>query len=556
MFGVAIVFLLANAVPGAEELEISARSSARAIRAVTIQGSHRHVDLTTQVGQPYNARAIDQDVRALWSTGRFDDVRVEARLDGTGTAVVFRVTESPELRLRKFVVEPATYGLHLPLAEGMPLTRRRAQAVTLEARRLLNTQGYRNAQVDYELTPVEDGKVDLRLTVKPGEHLRLKEIQFTGDLRLPSETLRHSLRALETRRVFGWPLHPTYTADAVESDLARIRSVYLSKGYFDASVRVDETEIQGKDARLTVRVNPGPLSALAPDAMPSCRCLLAARRAAERQGVLDFSATLHVQPTGDGIDDVSLDIQRGPVYHVGRITFVGNHHFSDATLRRNLLLDEGELFDERLLRQSLARINRTALFETITENNVAVHTDPVMGIADLTVQVTEHKRGAWRLSGPVGPPSFAGPLQASISARLPPWGRGLLELSTYTASISMFAFAHPLLPLLAIGSKRSLLPVLALQRPFSPGEGWKSGFSFAPQLGWRALGLGYGVTQTQQRLLSLLSGDRGLVPRLSITVDGPSGDGTILCDPAPPRFLQLRTAAGIALRFAGALTAF
>lgn len=120
----------------------------------------------------------------------------------------------------------------------------------------------------------------------------------------------------------------------------------------------------------------------------------------------------------------------------------------------------------------------------------------------------------------------------------------------------MFAFAHPLLPVLAIGSKSSLLPVLALQRPFSPGEGWKSGFSFAPQLGWQALGLGYVVTQTQQRLLPALSGDRGLVPQLTITVDGPSAEGTILCDPPPPRFQQLRTAAGLALRFAGALTAF
>ncbi|HEV2688244.1 MAG TPA: POTRA domain-containing protein, partial [Bryobacteraceae bacterium] len=367
---------------------------------------------------------------------------------------------------------------------------------------------------------------------------------------------------LQTRRILGWPLLPGYSPEAVESDLARLRSSYLSKGYFDASVRVEETDVQQKDARISVWIEPGQLYAVAPDALPSCRSLFAARRAAERQGILDFAATLHVQPTGaaepdaNPAADVTLNIQRGQPYRVGRIVFIGNHHFSDAMLRRNLLLDEGELLDEFLLRRSLARLNRTGLFETLSENNVSVHTDSATGIADIAIQLTEHKRGAWRLSGPVGPASFAGPLQASISARLPPWGAGLLELSTYTASVSMFAFAHPLLPLLSIGAKRPLLPVLALQRPFSPGEGWKSGFSFAPQLGSRALGLGYGVTQTEQRLLPLLSGDRGLVPELSITVDGPSGEGVIVCDPPPPRFGGLRTSAGIALRFLGALTAF
>ena len=555
MFGATIAFLLTVTLPSADEPEITGVSTAFKVQSVTIQGTHRHVALTTQVGEPYNAGTVEQDVRALWRTGRFDDIRVDTQTGFIGTSVLFRVTEAPELRLRKLVVEPSTYGLHLSLREGSPLNRLGAQAAALEAKRLLNTQGYPNANVGYELTPAEDGKADLRLTVKPGERLRVKDIQFLGDLRMPPEALRPSLRALHTRRILAWRLLPSYSPEAVESDLARIRSLYLSKGYFDASVRVEETAVDHKDARISLRIESGPLYRLAQDALPTCSCLFAARRAAEREGILDFSASVHVQPTANGAD-VNLNIQRGRPYRVGRITFLGNHDFNDAALRRNLVLDEGQLFDEMLLRKSLARLNRTGLFETINEDNAVVHSDAVTGIADIAIQLTEHKRGAWRLSGPAGPPSLAGPLEASISSRLPPWGSGLFELSTYAASVSMYAFAHPLMPLLAIGGKRSLLPVLALQRPFSPGEGWRSGFSFAPQLGWRALGLGYGVTQTEQRLLPVLSGDRGLVPELTVTVEGPGVEGVILCDPAAPRFSKARTAAGIALRFVGALAAF
>src|SRR5579864_881574 len=236
MFGATIAFLLTVTLPSADEPDITGVSTAPKVQSVTVQGTHRHVDLATQVGQPYNAGTVEQDVRALWSTGRFEDINVDTQTGFIGTSVLFRVTEARELRLRKLVVEPSSYGLHLGLREGSPLNRLGAQAAALEAKRLLNTQGYPNANVDYKLTPADDGKADLRLTVKPGERLRVKDIQFQSDLRMPPETLRNTLRALHARRIFVWRVLPTYSPEAVQSDLARIRSLYLSKGYFDASV--------------------------------------------------------------------------------------------------------------------------------------------------------------------------------------------------------------------------------------------------------------------------------------------------------------------------------
>jgi hypothetical protein len=118
----------------------------------------------------------------------------------------------------------------------------------------------------------------------------------------------------------------------------------------------------------------------------------------------------------------------------------------------------------------------------------------------------------------------------------------------------VFAFAHPILPLLAINPRRRLLPVLALARPFSPGEGWQSGFTIAPELGWRASALGYSVTQIQQRLLPVLAGDSGLVPELPVRVEGESGGGVMLCKPPPLRFAKLRYGVAMGLRIVGAVT--
>jgi hypothetical protein len=73
-----------------------------------------------------------------------------------------------------------------------------------------------------------------------------------GDPGLDSKELRGALRALRIRRVFPripglWDgrLFPAYSSQAVDSDLAHLLSLYLSKGYFDASVRLDDAAIRG-----------------------------------------------------------------------------------------------------------------------------------------------------------------------------------------------------------------------------------------------------------------------------------------------------------------------
>ena len=295
------------------------------------------------------------------------------------------------------------------------------------------------------LVPVSAGRVDLHLTVHAGQPVDLKSVEFHGDPGLRLRELRSALRAARIRRVLppipgiwaGWRLFPAYYEPALDGDLARLRSLYLSRGYLDANVRLGDVEINGKAAKLDILVQSGPRY---PNSGTTnlCSCLIAERRDAERRGVLDFSATLDATLTAH--------ITEGAPYRVGRIEFTGNHRFSDSAVRRNMLLDEGAPLDRMLLRKSIARINRTGWFDPIGESAIAIHTDPATGLADVTVGLTERQHRAWSISGPVGPLSIAGPLQASLSSRLP-------AFATYTASLSLVAFAHPLLPFLAIASK-------------------------------------------------------------------------------------------------------
>ena len=188
-------------------------------------------------------------------------------------------------------------------------------------------------------------------------------------------------------------------------------------------------------------------------------------------------------------------------------------------------MDEGAALDLFLLRQSAVRLNQAALFEPLDEHQVHVATDDKTGTADVKIYLTERKRHAWSFSGPL-------PLTASITGRV---------IATYGLSFHLLAFST----ILKLATNKRLLPVLSVDRAFTPGEGWRSGLSFAPQLGWRGTVYGYASTQLQQRLLPLLAGTRA--PDLAIA----EGDRTLLCKYPKPRFAVVRTGASVALRFAG-----
>jgi hypothetical protein len=502
------------------------------LTSVSVPGTDLAVKLASQVGQPYDGQKVTQDVRYLWNLGRFDDVRVEEPEPG---ALVFRVHSKPYLMLHEIWLHPNTFGIEVKAPDGTFLDPQRAHDIAREAARQLEQHGYTNPQIREEITPRGDGTADLHLHVTPGDNLKVKGVFFEGD-----DRFRNQVRALKPVTLLphvaffpGWRLLAGYNQGAADADIARIQSAYLKNGFLDAVVRPGEVKVQDGAAWVGIVANPGPQSQLPPD---FCKGLLADRREAQKQGILDFTAHYDTE--------AGLHVDRGRSYRVGRIEFQGNHHFSDTTIRRNFVIDEGDIFDELLLRRSIARINRAGMFEPIDEKHVIVHPDPATGYADITVRIRERKRGRWNLSGPVGPLSLAGPLQASISSRLPGW-------SSYAFSISIFAFGKSVLPIL--NAPPAFLPVLSLGRAFMPGEGWKSGFAIAPQLGWQQNVMGYGVSQLQGRLMPRLSGERNAQPALAVTVTRPEGEATMYCEVPKPRLAVLRATAGVALHFLGVL---
>ncbi|HSE42169.1 MAG TPA: outer membrane protein assembly factor BamA, partial [Acidobacteriota bacterium] len=97
------------------------------------------------------------------------------------------------------------------------------------------------------------------------------------------------------------------------------------------------------------------------------------------------------------IVNVNIEVQENGQFFVNRIEFTGNNYTRDKVIRRELLLQEGELLRVNRFRESLDRIYRLGFFDDIKPNIVPV--EGVQNRADVTIDVKENKRNEIRLGG-------------------------------------------------------------------------------------------------------------------------------------------------------------
>jgi hypothetical protein len=120
-----------------------------------------------------------------------------------------------------------------------------------------------------------------------------------------------------------------------------------------------------------------------------------------------------------------------------------------------------------------------------------------------------------------------GTLRASLSSRLPPWGRGVLEV-TYFVSLNVAGFAKPF---------------LALQRPVIPGQELLSGFAVSPALSPGEMLMHYVRTHLTHGIGTLLDGEWIEPLAVPVTSAGPLEAKPLICVPPKPRLWWLRRGA-------------
>ena len=95
--------------------------------------------------------------------------------------------------------------------------------------------------------------------------------------------------------------------------------------------------------------------------------------------------------------DITIEIQEGGEVRIGRIDITGNIKTRDKVVRREMRLDEGDLYSKKALKRSYERINNLGFFETV--DIVPEHRQRGEDLMDLNVKVKEKMTGTMSIGG-------------------------------------------------------------------------------------------------------------------------------------------------------------
>ena len=122
-----------------------------------------------------------------------------------------------------------------------------------------------------------------------------------------------------------------------------------------------------------------------------------------RLGYLQFSPLIEFKSTvaanNELITDITISLNEGKRFTLGRLEFVGNYKTLDLPLRRMIPLNEGEYFDYGRVEEAVDRFNRTGLFEPIKPTDIHINYDLANSVAYLELHLVERDVQRVDLSG-------------------------------------------------------------------------------------------------------------------------------------------------------------
>ncbi|MGI4861190.1 MAG: outer membrane protein assembly factor BamA [Janthinobacterium lividum] len=397
---------------------------------IRIAGLH-HVDASTiyaylplKKGATFTPDAGSAALRALYATGFFNDVRIDAE----GSTVIVTVKERPTVTnvdfsgTREFDKDTLSKALRASgLAPGRYFDQALAAKAEQELKRQYLTRGYYAAEVSTTITPVDNGRVAILFTVIEGPSAKIRQVNFTGNRAFSNATLREEMQ-MSTPNWFSWyTKNDQYSRDKLNTDLEHIRAYYLDHGYLEFSIESTQVSISPdkRDMYLTLGVHEGEpytvssiqlsgellnkekelgklLQLKAGERFSASKLQDSTKAIVDKLGEYGYAfANVNAQPQiNQANHTVALDlkVETGRRVYVRHVNITGNAKTRDEVVRREMRQFESSWFDSKRLKLSQDRVNRLGYF-----TDVNVTTQPIEGNkdeVDINVDVKEKPTGA------------------------------------------------------------------------------------------------------------------------------------------------------------------
>lgn len=326
-------------------LGLSANSLASSFRIADIQieGLQRvspapvFAALPVQAGDYADIETVGSIMRSLFATGFFADIKVLHE----GDVLIVRVFERPAISAVNLDGNKAIKSEQLEdvmkdngLKQGEILKREVLDGLVRELERQYVSQGRYSAAVETEIIPKPNNQVEVNINIDEGDVAGIKHINIIGNKKFNSDELIGLFESKEAGWLSWLTSNNRYAKERLTGDIEKLESFYLDRGYLDFNVVSSQVSLS-----------------------------------ADKKAIF-----------------ITLNIVEGDIYTVTDIEIAGDPVLPEETVRRLVLLREGETFAQNLMTSTSEYV--TTLLGNAGYTNAEVKGIPEKNTEDKTVKVT------------------------------------------------------------------------------------------------------------------------------------------------------------------------
>jgi len=414
-------------------------------------------------GDVFNEDTMRRDFMALWNTNRFDDIRLETEKGDQGGLIVrFVMTERRMVRnitypgLKSASVSDVLDRLKerkIGMVQESMYDPNVINHAAIVIKELLGERGHQFATVTPELHQIPPSSMEVSFVVNEGPKVEVGNITIQGN---KAFSRREVVNAMKNLKPFGIPhsiffeelIPKTYDAAKLEEDKERIRDAYGNAGYAQAKVLDHTVNLRatggahgqfhiplikenhlGSAEDITIPVEEGRRYYLSKIDFTGVKLFKSTEflsyyfgmrqgtpfsneklrtglknltKLYSQYGYIDYVGEPQVDfvPNTDKIN-VTMNVEEGKQFFIRRIDFTGNTTTRDKVIRRQLLLDEGDIYNSQLWDMSILRLNQLGYFEALKENESYTLQRNGDNTVDVTLKVKERGKNSISLNGGV-----------------------------------------------------------------------------------------------------------------------------------------------------------
>jgi outer membrane protein insertion porin family len=364
----------------------------------------------TQTGQPLLMAQVRETITHLFSLGRFEDVRVDAMLEGERVALRYDLSPIHPIRTIRFAGASAPgidrgalrqaivdrYGVSPPIGRAADMTRLLTDA--------LGERGYLHPSVSIRAeTEHSPERATLVVAIEPGDRTRIGSVTVIG---------RSPVGEAELLRRLGIAAGAPYLREAINQRIDQYVEERRNRGYFGTRI-APEVQLADNDrvANLTISVTPGPRVRVvfAGDPLPAdarTELVPVAREGSADEDLLEDSshrlqeflraqgyrqaAALYSREMTGGELVVIFNVKKGQHYRVAAVDISGNDSMSRTDLDTAMRTREGQPFSDARLDGDAAAVADLYHRRGFAAARVQTGVDPLPaapGLAEVPVAV-------------------------------------------------------------------------------------------------------------------------------------------------------------------------